>query len=323
MDIEFKGDALSLSRRAKNILFKSTMHQFSSQTNTEGKDVRDPSNTYNLNHHGYRSPEFKLGTPLLFGGCSYTYGLGIPEESIWGVQLAKKMGVDYANVSRKGASTSWVVDQVLAYCREFGNPKYIVLTFPNFFRGTYLQNIDVVVSPGHSPKTAGDNPIEIQSYNLFQIAHAEYPRLSKRPHEINDVTPPELPIYETMRSIRTIEQYCKAANINLRWGFFEGGGEQMAREIEKEYGFSDRVDLNRGMWRNEYGPELYGSFLLQERGNQYEHCHEDQRKIWGDAFDLGTDRIPAFENAHPGVHSHIHIAEDYYESLKMIGLDNE
>ena len=77
------------------------------------------------------------------------------------------------------------------------------------------------------------------------------------------------------------------------------------------------------MWRNEYGPELYGSFLLQERGNQYEHCHEDQRKIWGDAFDLGTDRIPAFENAHPGVHSHIHIAEDYYESLKMIGLDNE
>jgi hypothetical protein len=321
MDIEMNGEHLSLSGRLESLLFQSTMARFDS--NNRGSHLKDQTHSYLLNNYGYRSPAFKEGTPLLIGGCSYTYGIGLPEDAIWGVQLAKKMGVDYANVSMPGVSAGWVVDQVLAYCREFGNPEYMVLTFPSFFRGTYIKNTDVVVPPDYTPRDDHGVSKDLSNYTVNQLDAAKYPKISKRPYEINDVTPPELPIYETMRSIRIIEQYCKAANIKLRWGFFDGGSEMISEEIERKYGFSNRVDLKRKMWRHEFSSELYGSFLIQERGNQYEHCHEDQRKDWGDVFDLGVDRHPGLENAHPGVHPHIHIAEEFYESLKMIGLDNE
>ena len=323
--IEHMGHATRFDGKIKDLVFQDSIHKW--DADNDGKYKYDSVQNYALNAHGYRSPEFKSGTPFIFGGCSYTYGVGIPEESIWGVQLAKKLGLDYANISMPGASVPWVVEQIFAYCREFGNPEYIVCAFPNFFRGVYTQNNDVLVHDGYRDYVERD----VVFYALMQLDSTQLPKISKRPHVIDDVTPPELPVYHAMKSIRILEQYCEAAGINLKWAFIESSSELAAREIEAQYGFKNRVDLNRDDWVNYYKPELYGWFLKAdhtdyevssvcacsrgERCDVFERCHEDQREVWGEDFDLASDRDLSIESAHMGVHSQIHIAEDFYRSI--------
>ena len=328
--MEFMGSSLTFDGKIKDLLFQSTIHHFS--PNNNGKYKYDSVQTYVLNSHGYRSPEFKKGTKLVFGGCSYTYGVGIPEESIWGVQLANKLGVDYANISMPGAPVQWIVDQVFAYCREFGNPEYLVLAFPNFFRGAYVQNEGITAHEGYRP---GQGLIrDVVFYNLLQVDVNKYPKVSRRPHDINEVTAPELPVYESMRSIRILEQFCEAAGIKLLWAFIEGSSEQSTREIEEQYGLNNRIDLRRDEWVNHYKPNLYGWFKKKDHSDpavrdacscsndkpcdQFDDCHEEQRAVWGEVFDLASDRDHSLESAHMGVHSQIHIAEDFYREINEL-----
>lgn len=325
--LEHMGHAVEFDGRGKDLIFQSTIHTWNPEN--DGKYKYDSVQTYILNKHGYRSPEFKEGTKLVFGGCSYTYGVGIPEKAIWGVQLAEKMGVDYANVSMPGASVPWVIDQVLSYCREFGNPEYIALAFPNFYRGVYIQNQDVLVHEGY--ESAHGLEIDVAFYNLMQVDAKKYPKVSKRPHVVDEVTPPETPVYHAMKSIRFLEQYCEAAGIKLWWAFIESSSEITSREIQEQYGFKNRIDLHRDEWSNHYKPDLYGWFLKADHSDpevnancacrrskpcdMFEKCHEDQREIWGEDFDLASDRDLSLESAHMGVHSQIHIAEDFYRSI--------
>jgi hypothetical protein len=324
--VEIMGETVYFDGKIKDLIFQNGIHYFDPEKIDSYKF--DNVQSYITNKYGYRSPEFRQGTSLVFGGCSYTYGVGIPEDGIWGVQLAKMLGVGYANISRPGASVNWVVDSVLAYCREFGDPEYIVLAFPNFFRGTFIQNEDVLVSDGYN----GDGvDRDVIFYNLMEVDVNNYPRLSKRPHIIDDVTPPEMPVYQAMRAIRVLEQYCDKAGVKLFWSFLEKGSETAARQIEQQYGFTSMVDLKRDQWINRYDPELYGWFKMVPHDgsvditdcgcrknsicSMYEKCHEDSRALWGDAFDLATDRVVSIENAHMGVHSQIHIAEDFMSAI--------
>jgi hypothetical protein len=324
--VEIMGKTVEFSGKIKDLIFQNGIHYFDPDKIDSYK--YDNVQAYITNTHGYRSPEFKPGTSLVFGGCSYTYGVGIPEDAIWGVQLSKMLGADYANISRPGASVNWIIDSVLAYCREFGDPEYVVLAFPNFFRGTYIQNEDVLIHDGYN---GGGVDRDIVFYNLMDVDAKNYPRISKRPHVVDEVTPPEMPVYQSMRAIRVLEQYCLKAGIKLFWSFLEKSSETAAREIDRQYGLNNMVDLKRDQWVNRYDPDVYGWFKVVahdgtididecgcRRGvtcSMYEHCHEEQRELWGDAFDLATDRVVSIKNAHMGVHSQIHIAEEFYQEI--------
>ena len=60
--------------------------------------------TYKINSHGFRSDEFDGGPYMVALGCSYSMGIGLPNESIWPQQTADALGLKCANLSWGGYS---------------------------------------------------------------------------------------------------------------------------------------------------------------------------------------------------------------------------
>lgn len=61
--------------------------------------------TYKFNSHGFRADEFDGGPYLLALGCSYTIGIGLPDEVTWPRQVATALGLKCANLAWGGYST--------------------------------------------------------------------------------------------------------------------------------------------------------------------------------------------------------------------------
>lgn len=62
--------------------------------------------TYNINSAGFRCPEFDYETPCMISlGCSFTVGIGLPEQSIWPTLVGNRLGLRVANLAWGGNST--------------------------------------------------------------------------------------------------------------------------------------------------------------------------------------------------------------------------
>lgn len=283
---------------------------------TQG-EKHDLVNSYHTNSYNYRSPEFKKGTDLLIVGCSYTYGIGLPYETVWGTQLANMHKLSYANISMPGASVPWMVDQVFRYFNDFGHPKYLTMLIPNFHRG--IAYLDQEINTGTKHPRKGDYSDErvsaASSFSPTSLAAKDFPKISKRPHDAAEVTPPQLSIYSSFRHIRYLESYCSSNGINFKWSVFEAPSEEFANAVDQKFPLLGKLDLYRRNWREEFSEERNGFFHRNMEDGSVIHCCEELRSWAGDAFDLATDRDNGIDRAHPGVHSHIHAARDFSRAL--------
>jgi hypothetical protein len=103
----------------------------------------EPSSvTYYVNKQGFRCEDLTkdhTGTHILFSGCSVTFGEGVDYDKTWSYKLYKELNArmqtsGYFNVSVPGASITDIIINTIKYCKEFGNPEYIFLSFPNIER---------------------------------------------------------------------------------------------------------------------------------------------------------------------------------------------
>jgi hypothetical protein len=60
--------------------------------------------TYQLNSQGFRADEFDGGPYLVALGCSYTVGIGLPDQTTWPRQVATQLGLTCANLAWGGYS---------------------------------------------------------------------------------------------------------------------------------------------------------------------------------------------------------------------------
>ena len=58
-----------------------------------------PLITYEANALGLRSPELSEPADIAIVGCSYSYGVGVPENMSWGVQVANHFNLPYITVA--------------------------------------------------------------------------------------------------------------------------------------------------------------------------------------------------------------------------------
>jgi hypothetical protein len=65
---------------------------------------KDRRFTYRFNSQGFRCEEFSQDIGILFLGCSYTVGVGLPVEETWPYLVAKSLGLNYANLAQAGGS---------------------------------------------------------------------------------------------------------------------------------------------------------------------------------------------------------------------------
>lgn len=90
--------------------------------------------SYDLNTYGFRSDEFvENRESITILGCSYAFGIGMPNESIWPTLLSKKMGMPVNNISIPGGS----LDSAFRVYNEWQpllKSKYTILLTPQSSR---------------------------------------------------------------------------------------------------------------------------------------------------------------------------------------------
>jgi hypothetical protein len=96
---------------------------------------------YKLNSYGYRCDEFDLQSelPIVFMGCSHTFGLGLPLEDTWAyktisnIRAKTNKTIPYWNLARNGSSIDlqfWNLNKHIEQLK----PKFIFFLIPSIYR---------------------------------------------------------------------------------------------------------------------------------------------------------------------------------------------
>jgi hypothetical protein len=89
--------------------------------------------TYKFNSHGFRCDEFTEDPSVLFLGCSYTCGIGLPIETVWTSILAQSLGLKSVNLGQGGGSNDTAFRLGYHWIPKL-KPKIVVLLSPLEFR---------------------------------------------------------------------------------------------------------------------------------------------------------------------------------------------
>jgi len=85
--------------------------------------------TYDFNSLGFRCKEFTDASSIMYLGCSYTIGIGLPVEHIWPELVSKELNLKCVNLGIGGASLDTVFRLCLGYIDKI-KPKIIILLIP-------------------------------------------------------------------------------------------------------------------------------------------------------------------------------------------------
>ena len=173
--------------------------------------VCDNMSEYKYNSHGYRSQEFIKNPDVLVAGCSFTFGMGCPENLSWPSLLSKDLNLKMVNIGYPGASVQKIVIDIFRYCSEFGNPEKIVCLFPDFYRILFAKNKKTMIDfHDFQSLKNGPGPLEFARDVQSNVKGLNYKvdKYIKTPAIIEDLMPPEFTYMIAIHNIIMLEQYC-------------------------------------------------------------------------------------------------------------------
>lgn len=95
--------------------------------------------TYKFNSFGFRCEEFQQIDNILFLGCSFTCGIGLPYEETWAYIVAKNLNLNNCNLGLGGTSLNTAFRLGHIYIPAL-KPKIVVLLEPDKYRLEILHN---------------------------------------------------------------------------------------------------------------------------------------------------------------------------------------
>jgi len=235
---------------------------------------------------------------LVIGGCSFTEGVGVPDEYAWPELLGKKLKANYINFSRSGKSTGHIVETIISYLRENPKPKYVAILLP-YFRRYYapfnkeIHGTDIIPNVDKQPyQQSFDTPVATPW-------HDGQPKYLKRPFPSFYVISPEMAIHQWCQSVRILSDYCRLMDIKFVWATWDKDTEIFLDEVEKKFNLSIPDQLKTSCYDKDY-----------QKIGLPEGCHDFEKEIHGDNYYIGSD-----DKLHSGTHQHIHWALDFYRAL--------
>jgi hypothetical protein len=114
--------------------------------------------TYKFNSHGFRCNEFSDEPSAMFLGCSFTLGVGLPNEYTWPYILAQTLNYNCVNLGVGGGSNDLAFRLAYHWINKI-NPKIIFLFSPFKERLEVLNKNDLEY-PYHdyTPMNSADDP---------------------------------------------------------------------------------------------------------------------------------------------------------------------
>ncbi len=352
------GTTVSFSGDYKDAVFGKTLNKFTLPDGWGPSGITDnwdPHNQYNQNNYGYRGPDFSSESELLTAGCSVTYGLGIPEKGTWSKTLGDMLGMSYVNLSAPAASVEWIINSIYRYIDTFGKPKLIVALFPDLTRGESVVDVDAIKPKVTRENLVQQNWDDDKHSGVVTYQRAvsvnDLPKYLKRPYYVEDIKTEAESIYSAIVAVRNLESYCRSSDIKLVWSTWASDFCGLTEILPDEYKFNNfhylrensnwlsQVLAQKGQSLPKTSEDPEGIVDYKNRHNQihqstgcpvdyeeddgcvcFDACHFDLISQFPDSFHLGTDRWKSGDrfNAHPGVHRHIHFAEDFRERIAEV-----
>lgn len=248
-------------------------------TDIEGDDNGGKPFEYIYNTDGFRSQHFENfksdDINIVFSGCSWTEGSGLPQDMVWTSLLTEKIkemhpdeNVETYNVGIGGASIPLVFKNTLAFLRKYDKVDYLYMLLPGFDRASSLEySAHDGVNPGFR-KIVYVSPED----KIFKIPTIKKFVLNYEPADA---------MYTMLPMIKAIEDICALKGIKLYWGTWVTW-DQPAYE---DFDFYNYVKIP--YW--------------------------DRLSINGAVKDK-TYRTIASDGHHPGLDHHIKISDTFYEA---------
>ena len=278
-------------------------HTLSTKTSNDPSQNNhgDPVNEYNLNLLGYRSIEFKK-VSLITAGCSVTYGMGVPLEETWSSIFSKKLNKKNVNLAAPGWSSEAIVDNLFKYFYKYGNPKIVAVLFPDYNRLIYTSHENYATAVDHHEVDA-ENKIRVVNISMSPIRLEEREKYSKAPHDMRKLIIPEYGVLRSFRAINSLISYCKNVYIKLVWSTWSPEMDSLILQAKAK-------------WNS----KAYSGYVSSATDDQvYGDCHSNYKKKYGKNFERGYDGLVVNSDVyHPGIHYHLHTAENFYKKLKEI-----
>jgi hypothetical protein len=200
---------------------------------------------YQLNSEKFRGKDFnefnKNNINILFGGCSQTLGVGLPEENTWYKKLSDKINlmheeknVDFYNISVNGSSIELIVKNVIAFIKKGNKPDYIFLLLPESSRVMSFNK--------------DENEFDLYIPNAFFPKEKKY-YLNKYIHEDK--------LLMNFILLSLLEELCISSEIKLIWTTWE----QSDNKMYLDGGFNNFFKINKNLakiavWPPEYNDQL-------------------------------------------------------------------
>lgn len=189
----------------------------------KGHVYPDPLISYKINNYGYRSDDITkedASNNFLFSGCSNTFGVGIPLESIWAYQLHEELGGEkFINLGMNSGSHKTIVYDIYSYIRNFGKPKGIFILFPNMERQIGFT--------------------DEEDKNIFVLVYRN-PRGREDMQKILDAIPADVALFEFYHTVMMLEDYLEQLRVPLIWTTWD---DKLNKKITMTKGFKNYIDM--------------------------------------------------------------------------------
>jgi len=110
-------------------LFNSNMANTATRTLLVNHGWLETSIEYRYNHQGFRDEDFDDRPCVLALGCSFTFGIALPEHQIWPRLLSQALGIHVWNLGAPGSGIQTVF-RVLDYYLDKLAPKAVYVLIP-------------------------------------------------------------------------------------------------------------------------------------------------------------------------------------------------
>lgn len=325
-------DDFRLNLLARKALF---FNDFLCSTENNQTVLAEGGVEYSYNSDGFRSDDFVVNADTLFAGCSFTFGTGMHQKSIWSKLIAEEMGVEHYNLGSPSSSIPAIVYSLFNYFQKYGNPKNLICLFPDFYRMQVPINYNFYYCE-NNPNVGKDQDMNAYQYirNVTGIRPSNYQTLDKtleKPYKIQQGFSGDLPYFLSLRHLMMLEQYCKSSGINFIWGLWQTENYAAILKMREHDSnlFPGLIDLEMYKWRMNYD-SLEDEFFPDNRQvafNNWEEsdklkrrlCHTELENNEPEIFHLGLDRQHGWVNTHWGTHRHRHIADSFIKEIKKNG----
>jgi hypothetical protein len=326
---------MDTNRIGSNVINSEDPYKVRHKGNVSGIHLVDKENSYHINELALRG-KINYESEILGAGCSFTFGMGVPEEGIWTQILGKKINKDIINLSSPGWSTKKICDQIIIFCAKYKMPKTIFALFPGFFRGMMVEDIDFYsttknMNPKEQHKIPGSNiPLLMQQSfdpmiysdkrnNFIAFEHIKKSDYFEPKHEnityMENVLSPHQLILDAVDSIYLLEYFCKSHNIDLQWSTWHKPTTLLMKNLLKIPNFKLKKYIEFSDDNDNYLLENINNFPHKSCSIGHSSSlikHPCWNKGSDHIIDINDNKLPGWPG-HPGIHYQIHLAEFFYK----------